>query len=152
MTLDGWRCWPSGHEWGRVRGVARMMRGDGALIEVEMSARVFRDRRGQDRRVAYGRAGRPTKDASRQPRFRGRDLDGVQSCVGRVLRREHAADETVCRGETRQTVAARHVAPRGEHNGVRAVLISLRDELRRGTDLVASSRRNQVDPSHAPDA
>ncbi|MGA9859933.1 MAG: sensor domain-containing diguanylate cyclase [Solirubrobacteraceae bacterium] len=34
---------------GRVRGVARMVRGDGAKIEVEMSARIFRDGRGQER-------------------------------------------------------------------------------------------------------
>lgn len=34
---------------GRVRGVARMVRRDGAKIEVEMSARIFRDGRGQER-------------------------------------------------------------------------------------------------------
>ena len=34
---------------GRVRGVARMIRGDGAKIEVEMSARIFRDGAGQER-------------------------------------------------------------------------------------------------------
>lgn len=34
---------------GRVRGVARMVRGDGSKIEIEMSARIFRDGRGQER-------------------------------------------------------------------------------------------------------
>ena len=34
---------------GRVRGVARMVREDGTKIEVEMSARIFRDGRGQER-------------------------------------------------------------------------------------------------------
>ncbi len=34
---------------GRVRGIARMIRGDGAKIEVEISARIFRDASGQER-------------------------------------------------------------------------------------------------------
>ncbi len=34
---------------GRAHGVARMLRGDGAAIEVEMSARIFRDARGAQR-------------------------------------------------------------------------------------------------------
>ncbi len=34
---------------GRVRGIARMVRGDGVTIEVEMSARVFTDALGQER-------------------------------------------------------------------------------------------------------
>lgn len=34
---------------GRVRGVARMIRGDGSRIEVEMSARIFRDASGRER-------------------------------------------------------------------------------------------------------
>lgn len=34
---------------GRVRGVARMIRGDGAKIEVELSARIFQDGRGEER-------------------------------------------------------------------------------------------------------
>jgi hypothetical protein len=34
---------------GQVRGVARMIRGDGALIEVEMSARIFHEADGTER-------------------------------------------------------------------------------------------------------
>lgn len=34
---------------GRVRGIARMIHGSGAKIEIEMSARIFRDSRGQER-------------------------------------------------------------------------------------------------------
>ena len=47
---DRWRGLLAERErTGRVRGVARMIRGDGGKIEVEMSARIFRDAHGQER-------------------------------------------------------------------------------------------------------
>jgi PAS domain S-box-containing protein len=57
---------------GQVRGVARMIRGDGLVIEVEMSARIFREPDGEDRgctiirdvteRVAMERALRESRE------------------------------------------------------------------------------------------
>lgn len=43
------QSWQSAKRTGHVHGVARMIRGDGTLIEVEMNARIFTDANGEKR-------------------------------------------------------------------------------------------------------